>query len=180
MMLFEKALLLHVCCAPCTIYPLKILSAEGYEVIGYFFNPNIHPYSEYMRRKDALLAFAYKEGLKVIHEDKYLPELYFRNVTFQEDNRCYFCYEMRLRETAKMAKEKGMNSFSTTMLYSRYQNHELIKELGEKIALGYKLSFVYRDFRIGWKEGIEESKTRGMYRQQYCGCIYSERDRYRS
>ncbi|MCX7816786.1 MAG: epoxyqueuosine reductase QueH [Syntrophales bacterium] len=175
----EKTILLHVCCGPCTIYPLKKLSSEGYEVIGFFFNPNIHPYSEYIRRRDALLAFAYQKGLKVIQEDRYLPELYFRGVAFREDTRCFFCYEMRLRETAQKAKEMGIDSFSTTMLYSRYQKHGKIKELGEKIAQDVKLSFVYRDFRVGWKEGIEESRSKGMYRQHYCGCIYSERERYK-
>lgn len=170
-------LLLHACCGPCSIYPLKVLEKEM-ELTGYFFNPNIHPYTEWRARRDSLGGFAADTGLSVIFDEEYLLEEFIRGVVNQEDKRCVFCYEMRLRRTALMARENSFDAFTTTLLVSPYQKHDLIKEVGETIAGEIGVKFLYRDFRPGYKEATISSKQLGMYRQKYCGCIYSEKERY--
>ena len=171
-------LLLHVCCGPCTIYPLKYLRREGFEPTGHFYNPNIHPYKEFSKRLATLEAYAKQSRLPLIVEKKYGLTEFIRNVVFKEKDRCSYCYSSRLEETARLAKERGFEIFSTTLLYSRYQNHQVIQSLGESLAKKYSLGFLYHDFREGWQAGIEASKDQNMYRQPYCGCIYSEQERY--
>ncbi|HOF05311.1 MAG TPA: epoxyqueuosine reductase QueH [Syntrophales bacterium] len=171
-------ILLHICCAPCTIYPLRILRDEGFEPTGFYFNPNIHPYREYLRRLEALEGFAREESLKLRVAPDYEMEAFLRGVVFKEEQRCRWCCEMRLRQTAAVAREGGFAGFSTTLLYSRYQQHDVIREVGEKIAAEYAVPFLYRDFRRGWEEGVRISRERQIYRQPYCGCIYSEKERY--
>lgn len=171
-------LLLHICCAPCTIYPLKILRQEGHHVTGCFYNPNIHPYLEYKRRLDTLKDYATKEDIQVVHDETYPMESFLRKVVFDEENRCRHCYEMRLRHAAEMAQKGSYEGFTTTLLYSKYQKHEWIQEAGEQAAAEYGVPFIYYDFRQGWSEGVEISRRLGLYRQPYCGCIYSEKDRY--
>jgi predicted adenine nucleotide alpha hydrolase (AANH) superfamily ATPase len=172
-----QKILLHICCAPCTIYPLSILREEGHDVCGYFYNPNIHPFSEYKRRLDTLDAYAAQEKLRVIREDAYPLEEFLRQVAFREEDRCRHCYRLRLTRTAEAAKEGHFDAFTTTLLYSRFQKHELIRSIGDAVAEMQGIPFLYRDFREGWSEGVRISKTLGMYRQRYCGCIYSEKDR---
>jgi predicted adenine nucleotide alpha hydrolase (AANH) superfamily ATPase len=109
--------------------------------------------------------------------EDYPIELYFRSVSFRENERCGNCYRIRLEETARRAVEGGFEIFSTTMLYSKYQKHDLIRELGNAIAQDFHVKFLYMDFREGWQEGIDISKALNLYRQKYCGCIFSERDR---
>jgi predicted adenine nucleotide alpha hydrolase (AANH) superfamily ATPase len=171
-------ILLHICCAPCTIYPLRILRGEGNEVCGVFYNPNIHPYREYRRRLDTLKSFAGREGLPVIREEGHPLDLFFRQVVFREEGRCRHCYHLRLLHTARLAKEGRFDAFTTTLLYSRFQKHDLIIEIAESVAGSQGIPFLYRDFREGWLEGVRVSKENGMYRQPYCGCIYSEEERY--
>ncbi len=101
-----------------------------------------------------------------------------QRISGREEERCFFCYYNRLKKTAQKAKEKGFDYFTTTLLYSIYQNHELLKSLGEEFAQKYEVRFLYQDFRKYWKQGIEMSKEREMYRQAYCGCLYSEKERY--
>lgn len=170
--------LLHTCCAPCTIYPLKVLRAGGYDPFGFFFNPNIHPFAEYIKRLDTLREYSKNTGMGLEIAEGYPVETYFRAVSFQETERCRNCYRIRLEETALRAARGGFESFSTTMLYSKYQKHELIRELGEEIARETGVAFLYMDFRDGWQEGIDISKQLNLYRQKYCGCIYSERERF--
>lgn len=170
--------LLHCCCGPCTIYPLETLKSEGMEVMGFFYRHNIHPFTECMRRQETLEAYAKARDLKVIIQQGYELERFLRAVAFRESDRCSFCYHDRLRATAKIAKKGKFDGFTTTLLYSKFQNHGLICEIAESVAKREGISFIYRDFREGWKQGIEKSKELGMYRQQYCGCIYSERDRF--
>ncbi len=174
----KKKILIHICCGPCGVYPVSALRKAGFEVCGFFFNPNIHPYKEYSSRKDAVGEFARAENLRMIWKDSYDLENWLRMVAFREDNRHFFCYQQRLSETARYARRGKYDFFTTTLLYSKHQNHEQIRELGESLAKQYAVPFYYQDFREGWKEGIERSKSMGLYRQQYCGCIYSERDRY--
>jgi predicted adenine nucleotide alpha hydrolase (AANH) superfamily ATPase len=171
-------ILLHICCANCAIYPLERIEDKGEEVVGYFFNPNIHPYQEYQKRLDALKQYSQKVGLKVIYRDEYLLEEFLRNVSHQVNERCQFCYSIRLEATAREAKDKGFDRFSTTLLQSTHQNHALIRETGERIAQEVGIPFYYEDFRQGWRKGLEVSKSLGLYRQQYCGCIYSEKERF--
>jgi four helix bundle protein len=171
-------ILIHICCANCAIYPLERMKEKGDEAVGYFFNPNIHPYQEYQKRLDALKIFSEKVGCKVIYRDEYLLEEFLRNVSHRVKERCQYCYLVRLEATAQEAKKEGFDRFSTTLLQSTHQSHVLIKETGERIALEVGIPFYYEDFRQGWRRGVEVSKAMGLYRQQYCGCIYSEKERF--
>ena len=171
-------ILLHLCCVNCGIYPLEQIKAKGHEVIGFFFNPNIHPYQEYQKRLEALKQYSEKAGLEVVYRDEYLLEEFLRNVSQKPEERCPYCYSVRLEATAREAKKRGFDQFSTTLLQSTHQNHQLIKETGERMAREVGIPFYYEDFRQGWKRGVEVSKAMGLYRQQYCGCVYSEKERY--
>ncbi len=171
-------LLLHVCCGPCTLYPLRVLREEGIEVSGYFYNPNIHPYREFKRRIAALVELSEQKKFAVEIDRNYGLREYMRQVVFHEDERCGICYDMRLTRAAERAAERGMDAFSTTLLYSRYQNHALLKDKCAALARRFGIEFLYRDFREGWQEGIDESIAMELYRQPYCGCIYSEQERY--
>jgi four helix bundle protein len=171
-------ILLHICCANCAIYPLERIAEKGEVAIGYFFNPNIHPYQEYQKRLDALKQYSEKVGLRVIYRDEYLLEEFLRNVSHRVEERCQFCYSVRLEATAREAKDQGFDGFSTTLLQSTHQNHAQIKETGERIGQEIGIPFYYEDFRQGWRRGLEVSKSLGLYRQQYCGCIYSEKERF--
>lgn len=170
--------LLHICCANCAIYPVKVLREQNHRLTGFFFNHNIHPYQEFRRRLDTVRDYAARVELKVIVREEYLLETFLSRVAETPDKRCDFCYRSRLEETARTAAEKGFEGFSTTLLYSRYQNHELIRAFGQTLEARFGVSFLYQDFRAGWRGGIETSKAMGLYRQQYCGCIYSEKERY--
>ena len=170
--------LIHICCAPCVIYPLKVLREEGHEVVGFFYNRNIHPYQECLRRQEALREYAEAQGVTVIYQEGYDMEGFLQQVVFRESNRCMYCYHDRLKTTAALAKHGKFDFFTSTLLQSKFQNHDLIKATGEHLGKSYGVPFLYRDFREGWKEGIETSKNLQMYRQQYCGCIYSEKERF--
>lgn len=172
-------LLLHICCAPCSIVPVDYLKEKGYDLEGYFFNPNIHPYLEWRKRKETLMEYARQTGLPLVVDEEYRVEDFFRAVAHREDDRCRFCYSLRLQKAAAAAREGGFDGFTTTLLVSPYQKHELIREAGEAAAARHNVVFHYFDFRPGYKEGVRHSKEMGMYRQQYCGCLYSERERYR-
>jgi len=170
--------LLHICCANCAIYPIKTMRETGLEVMGFFYRHNIHPYTECLRRQEALETYAGQIDLKVIYQESYDLEGFIRNVVFREAERCNYCYHDRLRSTALMARRGKFDYFSSTLLYSKHQKHDLIRSLGESIGKTVGVPFLYQDYRQGWKEGIECSKQMGLYRQHYCGCIYSEKERY--
>jgi hypothetical protein len=146
--------------------------------VGFFFNPNIHPYQEYQKRLEALKQYSEKTGLQVIYRDEYLLEEFLRNVAHRVEERCAYCYKVRLETTAREAKKGGFDRFSTTLLQSTHQNHASIRETAEEVAREVGVPFYYEDFRTGWKKGVEVSKAMGLYRQHYCGCIYSEKERY--
>lgn len=169
---------LHVCCGPCIIYPLSILRQDGAEVTGHFYNPNIHPFKEFKRRLDTLVKYADDSGLPLVVEKNYGLTDFIRRVAFNETERCNICYLMRLEKTASIAKEKGFDAFSTTLLYSRYQRHNTLVSYCKNLSAKYDISFLYKDFREGWQYGIDKSKELELYRQPYCGCIYSEQERY--
>lgn len=172
-------ILLHICCAPCLIYPLGILREMQAELTGFFFNPNIHPSREYLQRGETLATYADQAGLPIIWGD-YRPEDYFQGVNHREEERCQICYRIRLEAAAGLAKNQGFEGFTSTLLYSRFQKHDIIREVGRQIARETSIPFIDQDFRRGWQEGVAISKEMGMYRQNYCGCLYSERDRNRS
>lgn len=171
-------ILLHICCAPCAIYPLRILRSEGFEVMGFFYNRNIHPFQECQRRENALKTYAEHENLEVIYQDGYDMETFIQNVVFREEERCSYCYHDRLKTTAVIARHGKFDYFTSTLLQSKFQKHDTVRSIGESLGKSYGVPFLYRDFREGWKEGIETSKRLNMYRQQYCGCIYSEKERF--
>jgi epoxyqueuosine reductase len=171
-------LLLHICCAPCSIFPLKILREDHVQVMGFFYRDNIHPYTECLKRQETLADYARSIDLRLIVPETYDVEGFLRNVAFREADRCTYCYHARLQATAHVAKHGKFDAFSTTLLYSKFQKHDMIRAVGESVGKSTGVPFHYRDFRVGWKEGIEASKALGMYRQSYCGCIYSEKERY--
>jgi predicted adenine nucleotide alpha hydrolase (AANH) superfamily ATPase len=172
-------ILFHICCAPCALYPYYRLREDGLEPIGYFYNPNIHPYQEYKKRLDTVKEFSGRVGLETLIRDGYDLDEFLSRVSGRGMSRCEQCYRMRLDAAGEEAREGGFKYFTTSLLYSKHQKHELVREIGEEIAARQGIEFYYEDFRRGWREGSLESKAMGLYRQQYCGCIYSERDRYR-
>ena len=174
-------LLLHMCCGPCSCYPVKVLREQGIEPTGYFFNPNIHPYKEWDMRRKAAEEFAARSEMKIITDKHYMLRDFLRRALAAEqveNGRCRMCYTWRLEETARYAAENGFDAFTSTLFYSIYQQHELMKETAEHFAKVYGVKFHYEDFRPGWQEGIDMSVEMGLYRQPYCGCIFSEEERY--
>jgi predicted adenine nucleotide alpha hydrolase (AANH) superfamily ATPase len=174
----QKKVLMHICCAPCSIYTLKKLREEGADVYGYFFNPNIHPFTEFKKRLAALQDYAEISALPLVIDRTYDLNTFLRGALDLGKNRCLFCYRMRLEKTFIKGAEDKVDAVTTTLLYSKYQRHEDIRKIGEELSVVYDIPFLYRDFREGWKEGVEESKSLNMYRQKYCGCIFSEGERY--
>lgn len=178
--------LLHMCCGPCSCYPVRKLRTDGHELTGYFFNPNIHPYKEFKHRLDTALEFAEKTGLDIVTDKNYDLRTFLRRAlsaekreeTLTEKPRCRMCYAWRLHQTAVYAKENGFDAFTSTLLVSPYQLHDVIKNVAEKIAKMADIPFLYEDFRTGWDEGVEICNELGLYRQPYCGCIFSEEERY--
>jgi predicted adenine nucleotide alpha hydrolase (AANH) superfamily ATPase len=172
-------ILVHMCCGPCAITPVRSLLDAGAEVTGLYYNPNIHPLQEYLRRREGVAQVAERLGVKVIFkDDEYDPQAWFRAVTFREPNRCTLCYVMRLERTVSIARRGGFDAVTSTLLYSKFQKHDQIRSLGQDLVRGSGVAFHYEDFREGWSEGIAVSREWGIYRQQYCGCLYSEVERY--
>jgi predicted adenine nucleotide alpha hydrolase (AANH) superfamily ATPase len=171
-------ILLHTCCGPCTIYPLASLRSREWEVHGFFYNPNIHPYQEFQRRLEALQQLAVMRQLPLITRTDYELEGFLRQMVFREHQRCVICYALRLEATARLARKSKFDAFSTTLLYSKRQKHELIRSIAVAASKKYSIDFHYEDFRSGWKQGQEEARNLPLYRQQYCGCIYSEKERF--
>ena len=172
-------LLLHTCCAPCSVYCIDELRSENIEPTVYWYNPNIHPYQEYKARRDCLKEYTKLIDIEVVLEEDYGLREFCKNVVDDLDNRCKnYCYKIRLEQTAKYAKENGYDAFSTTLLVSPYQNHEVLKRLGEELAEKYNIQFAYRDFRVGFREGQAKARELRLYMQKYCGCVFSEEERY--
>ena len=170
--------LLHVCCAPCANQCIDTLRAEGFEVSGFWYNPNIHPFTEYRARRNCLREYAVAIRLPLLEKDEYALRPFVREVAEDIAHRCGKCYEMRLFETAKTAKEQGFDSFTSSLFISPYQNHELMKETALRAADAYGVEFLYRDFRPLFKAGQEKARELEMYIQKYCGCVFSEEERY--
>lgn len=174
-------LLLHICCGPCSCYPVKVLREKGIEPVGYFFNPNIHPYVEWEKRLKTAKEFAEKTGLEFYVDENYRLREFLKKALPAEalpNGRCTMCYTWRLKEAARYAAEHGYEAFTSTLFYSIYQQHDLMKQTAEHFAKKYGVAFYYEDFRSGWQEGIAISQELELYRQPYCGCIFSEEERY--
>ena len=172
-------LLMHVCCAPCSVYCIEELRNEGIEPTLYWYNPNIHPYMEYKARRDCLKEYANIINVKAIFEEEYGLDLFCKNVISNLNSRCVnYCYPVRLKKTFEYAKKHGYDTVTTTLLYSIYQQHDYIKQLMEQYSKEYKIDFLYRDFRIGFWKGHQKAYDLGLYMQKYCGCIFSREMRY--
>ena len=172
-------LLMHTCCTPCSIYCIEELRNEQIEPVLYWYNPNIHPYIEYKTRRETLVEYAKNINVQAIFEEEYGLREFTKNVINDLQNRCInYCYKVRLEKTAKYAKENGYDAFTTTLLVSPYQNHDALKKIGEELAKKYNVEFLYRDFRVGFRQGQNKARELGLYMQKYCGCVFSEEDRY--
>jgi epoxyqueuosine reductase len=170
--------LLHTCCAPCSCFTVDALRAEGIDVQGFWYNPNIHPFTEFQRRLTTLTEYARLSLLPVTVDESYHLDAFLRGALEAGKDRCLFCYRMRLRKAFEKARATGAEAVTTTLLYSRYQRHDGIRAVAEELSAEFRIPFLYRDFRLGWNEGVRKSKELGMYRQQYCGCIFSEQERF--
>lgn len=172
-------LCMHTCCAPCSVYCIDTLREEGIEPTVYWYNPNIHPYKEYQARRDCLKEYTKSIGVKAIFEEDYGLDNFCKEAVKDLKARCVnYCYPVRLRKTFAYAKEHGYDAVTTTLLYSIYQNHDFIKQEMKKLSIEYGIPFLYRDFRVGFWEGHQKAHDLGLYMQKYCGCIFSEEDRY--
>jgi hypothetical protein len=171
-------LLLHICCAGCLCAPLEELRRENIRVHGYFYNPNIHPLLEFRKRLKAMRIFQESDPIKIDYCEEYGLREYLKEVDYEGNNRCEDCYRLRLGNTANYAKEKGFDAFCSTLLFSKQQDHEKIKEIGEQISEQVGISFEYKDYRHLCECSHEIAKKKMLYRQSYCGCIFSEYERY--
>jgi len=157
------------------VYCIDSLRAEGIEPVSYWFNPNIHPYIEYKTRRDTLIEYSNMINFKLIIDENYGLIEFCKNTVNNLENRCKeYCYKVRLEQTAKYAKENGYDAFTTTLLVSPYQNHEGLKEVANEMTQKYGIEFLYRDFRVGFREGQNKARELGLYMQKYCGCVFSE------
>ena len=170
--------LLHICCAPCAVQCVKTLRDESIETVGFWYNPNIHPFTEYRSRKECLIEYARQIDMELALNDEYGLREFVRGVSADLNNRCPFCYRIRLEAAAKHAAEHGFDSFTTTLLISPYQDHDLIITAAQQAAAEYGTMFLYRDFRPYFREGQKEARSLGLYMQKYCGCVFSEEERY--
>lgn len=169
----NPSLLLHHCCGPCS--PSVIAKfAEKFDIISFWFNPNIQPAEENHLRKTAMLEMAAKKGFSVNFRTEYPESLWLENARSAGPDRCRFCYYLRMKEAAKAARECNAEGFSTTLLSSPYQKHELIRETAMKVAEEENIKFVYVDFRPFFYEGKKQAKEMGLYMQKYCGCLFSK------
>lgn len=171
-------LLLHCCCGPCAAGSLPQFLAAGYQPFGWYWNPNIHPYQEHKARRLSFVQLFESQGLPYEASSDYPLEEWLKAVAEAPDKRCRHCYRTRLEAAARKAKEMDYPYFSTTLLISPYQNHQLLRELGEEYAAAYGVKFAYLDLRPGFRDGQAAAREAGLYMQKYCGCIYSEKERY--
>lgn len=172
-----KSILVHCCCAHCAAYTVEYWRQQRYEVRALWYNPNIHPYTEHQHRLEAMKSLAQEVNLPLIVTEGYDITSYFRQVVGHEAQRCRYCFTLRLSKTAEIAHQIGFNAFTTTLLISPHQKHDLLQEIGNNIAKEKGIDFVYVDLRKHYPDSRRMTKGLNLYRQQYCGCIYSEYDR---
>ena len=172
-------LLMHTCCAPCSIYCISYLREHNIEPVVYWYNPNIHPYKEYEARKNCLKEYTKIIEVEAIFEDEYGLKDFCKNTINDLENRCTnYCYKVRLEKTVQYAKQNGYDTFTTTLFVSPYQKHEQLKKICEELAQKYDINFLYIDFRPGFRQGQAKARELGLYMQKYCGCVFSEEMRY--
>lgn len=171
-------ILLHICCAPCSIHPFsELLKEGGNSITGFFYNPNIHPAEELEKRRDAVSAYSKNEDFDVIFGE-YEPDKFFKETSDHAEapGRCSICWRMRLRKTAEHAKRGRYDAFTTTLLVSPYQDREEIIKIGSECGKEFGVDFIASDFRGGFRKAQDEAREHGIYRQKYCGCIYSQKE----
>ncbi|MFW0837444.1 MAG: epoxyqueuosine reductase QueH [Candidatus Komeilibacteria bacterium] len=178
----KAKLLLHACCAPCSIYVVQKL-AQDYNLTIYYYNPNIHPAGEYQKRLQEIIQWSKKEGI-ALQEADYRPQDWIQTMQGHEwdkegGERCAMCYDYRLRQTAEFASVHNFPIFSTTLTISPHKKASVINPIGQKLAEEYGIDFLAADWKKqdGFKIACQLSREAGFYRQDYCGCIYSYRDR---
>ncbi len=172
----DRRVLLHICCGPCSAYTIRRLREQGFEVSGFWYNPNVHPFAEHERRRECVRAYAGEAELPMIWWEGYEMPLYFRAVVGHEafEERCAICYRLRLTRTAQVASQHAFDAFTTTLLISPHQQQTLIRSIGEELAGEMGLQFYFENFRRGWSERGHAAREHDMYQQRYCGCVYSE------
>lgn len=193
-------ILLHICCSNCALYPVKILRSEGIDFTGLWFNPNIHPYDEYTSRLTAVKRLSHHWHVEIRYKEEYTPADYFKMFNIEDQvcindmslnrlvdismppfpDRCKQCYQLRLAKTAEEARKQRYDAFSTTLLISPYQDFEQIVTTGEELAEKYNIMFLSRDFRPHFRDTMNLVRKMGLYRQKYCGCIFSREERYQN
>ncbi len=168
-------LLLHTCCAPCSVYCIDYLRNQNIEPTVYWYNPNIHPYTEYKARRDCLKEYTKSINAEAIFAEEYGLQTFCQNVINNLENRCTdYCYRVRIEKTIQYAKQHGYDTFTSTLFVSPYQKHEKLKQICEELAQKHNINFLYIDFRPGFRQGQAKARELGLYMQKYCGCIFSE------
>ena len=172
-------LLMHMCCSNCSLYPMKSLLSQGVDVKGLWFNPNIYPRPEYEQRLASLQELQRLWHLDVEYVDIYGSDDFMRELGNPRADRCIRCYMVRLEETARTAKKMNLKGFATSLLVSPYQKFDSLVSIGKEIEKRYSIPFYVEDFRVGYRGNIPLSKEFGLYRQKYCGCMFSETENTR-
>ena len=177
----RKKLLVHTCCAPCATYSFEKLISDKFFPVGFFYNPNIHPTEEYKRRLEELLKFTdVKKYRLIIQEDS--PELWLEAIKGYEDSkeggsRCEICFRLRLEKTAIYARENNFDGFTTTLTISPHKNTAIINQIGRELSEKRDIFFLEENFKKneGFKKSLELSRQYNLYRQSYCGCVFSQK-----
>jgi len=172
-------LLLHICCGPCASATIPFWRQKGVDSVGLFFNPNIHPLLEYRRRLTGAREVAEMSRVELVTDEAYDPEAWFTSLAGEAGTRCSRCIGLRLERAAREAATLGCDAFSTSLSISPWQDHEAIREGGTEAARRHGVSFLYEDLRPRYRESRHQARELDLYRQQYCGCILSEWERYR-
>ncbi|MFC1913255.1 epoxyqueuosine reductase QueH [Chloroflexota bacterium] len=176
----RKTVLIHSCCAHCAAYTIDYWWEQGFEASALWYNPNIHPYSEHQHRRESMQSLAQQTNLPLIVSEGYDIIEYFRQVVGHEVERCRHCFQLRLTKTVEVAHQGDFDAFTSTLLISPHQKHDLLREIGDKLAEEKGVDFLYADLRKRYSDSRRITKGKNLYRQQYCGCLYSEWERYAS
>jgi predicted adenine nucleotide alpha hydrolase (AANH) superfamily ATPase len=183
-------ILFHICCSNCALYPFKLLRDEGHDLTGFWYNPNIQPYDEYQSRLDSLRKLSDDWHIDIFYDKEYRPDEFLNRFKFDDaaglndsdhippaPERCKICYTLRLEKAAAKARDEGFEAFSTTLLMSPYQDFEHIDAIGRELSGKYNLYFYLRDFRPYFRNAMSLARELGLYRQKYCGCLFSKQER---
>ena len=179
----RKKILVHSCCAPCATHVYRALKEDGYEVVGFFYNPNIHGEREFKKRLKSMKDWARMEKIKIIvptyNMNEYFETIidyekkHHREIEKDKKRRCPVCFALRLGKTAFVAKEKGFDYFTTTLLVSPFQDQSLLWQIGSDAGVEAGIDFLFKDFRKGYAASRHLSRSNNLYMQNYCGCVYS-------